>query len=64
MKPSPCRDCKERRQGCHAECLKYGAWAEDVKEANKRKRDDLLPFRHLSEGRKKRAQRYLTHRPK
>lgn len=26
----PCRNCKERRQGCHAECEKYSAWRTEL----------------------------------
>jgi hypothetical protein len=40
---APCKDCKERHQGCHAECEQYQIYhAECVKASKKRKVDSLL----------------------
>lgn len=35
---SPCKDCKERRTGCHPECEKYKVFAEE----NRRRHDEAM----------------------
>ena len=29
---NPCRNCKERKVGCHGECSKYKAWRQEYEE--------------------------------
>ena len=36
--PSPCKDCKERSAGCHAECEKYKVFADE----NRRRHDEAM----------------------
>lgn len=39
---SPCRDCKERVQGCHASCKKFAEWkAEQLEVLGKMKKARL-----------------------
>ena len=37
MKICPCRDCQDRKLGCHSECDKYKDWSE----WNQQQRDKL-----------------------
>lgn len=34
---NPCKDCRERHPGCHAECERRAAW-EAIREAERRQR--------------------------
>lgn len=53
---SPCRDCKERVQGCHASCKKFAEWkAEQLEILGKMRKARLGGIRLAgAEGRHKR----------
>lgn len=34
-KINPCKDCTERKQGCHSQCEKYKEWKTAHEEENK-----------------------------
>lgn len=40
MKPAPCKNCTERKQGCHGKCEKYIEWC-NYREALKKENDIL-----------------------
>ena len=64
MKAAPCYGCADRTVGCHAECEKYATWREEVKAANKRRREDNRARQMLSDGITKRRDRYRYHKPR
>ena len=39
MRVSPCKGCKERKEGCHSRCDHYKDWKDDLEQekANKNK---------------------------
>lgn len=42
MKKDVCRDCKERKVGCHADCEKYNTWAKANREEKRELRNNEL----------------------
>ena len=51
--PGPCRNCEERRVGCHAECERYLTWAKARREARERDYDKRIYERYAIERDKK-----------
>ena len=43
---SPCKDCKERRTGCHPECEKYKVFADE----NRRRHDEAMKAYKVEQG--------------
>lgn len=35
---NPCKDCKDRKVGCHSKCEKYKSFREDLEAKNKKAR--------------------------
>ena len=40
MKLTPCKDCKDRKVGCHAVCQKYISWQNERKELQKKQQKE------------------------
>lgn len=59
MKPSPCKDCEKREQGCHGKCQAYIDYRkkcdEDIKRRNKERQVTTLRF---SQPKKERAKNF------
>lgn len=43
---APCKDCKERHVGCHAECEMYKEYAEE----NRRRHDEAMKRFQIEQG--------------
>ncbi len=41
MLSAPCKDCAERRPGCHSECERYKEYSRERAELSKRRKADL-----------------------
>lgn len=63
---TPCIDCAERRQGCHATCEAYIDWRKTydkiTAEQRKRYNDDSLGVLIDSARRSKRKWQHVTHK--
>lgn len=53
-----CQKCKDRHQGCHAECEDYKEYREKIEEDNARKRDENMVDGYTIEGNSKRKNRF------
>ena len=61
MKPSPCKDCEKREQGCHGKCQEYIDYRkecdEDIERRNKERIQTMLLFTKRS-AKKEKTRRY------
>lgn len=42
IRECPCRDCPDRKMGCHARCERYQGWKKDYEEYKEGKPDEFL----------------------
>ena len=57
----PCRGCADRRELCHAECERYGAWKAYREAGRKKKRDVKEADSTLIESNIQRREAYRAH---
>lgn len=39
---SPCKDCRIRAEGCHAICMRYAAYREELEDKRQRRKQELM----------------------
>lgn len=58
LRLQPCKDCQDRRVGCHSECEKYKEAVEDMQEAKEKAKQNCMANEVLFE-RRRRIQNYV-----
>lgn len=63
--PNPCRDCQDRRVGCHADCERHADWVnkkeEEKQKLEKANEADKIIYRYNKESRNRAIKRLKNH---
>lgn len=62
MSNAPCKDCSERKVGCHSQCEKYKLYADELHEISEKEKKDKSWLGYWSQRKNKMAKEQNRHK--